>query len=77
MSWRDLARCKGMNTEIFFPLKSEPEAFAAAVTVCSQCEVRDECLEDALEYADEHGVRGGLSARARQNYRQRRNKVSA
>lgn len=66
-----------MNTDLFFPPPMEPSAIEAALTICSQCLVVDECLEDAIENGDDFGVRGGKSAKARLKYRVQRNRVSA
>lgn len=38
----------------------------AAIRICvSQCPVRKQCLEDALNFGEEYGVRGGFTARER------------
>lgn len=55
-----------MSLSVFFGAKpdapmSRPE-IAAARAVCTSCPVRRQCLKDALEQREEHGVRGGYTA---------------
>lgn len=59
--WRDLAACKDMPPDVFFPEKGQPAARAKAV--CARCPVRSECLEYALNHEMKHGVWGGYSER--------------
>lgn len=33
--------------------------------ICSECPVRQECLDDAIKYRDTHTLRGGMTARDR------------
>jgi WhiB family redox-sensing transcriptional regulator len=61
--WRDLALCAQTDPEAFFPDKGE--STAAAKKVCAVCEVRAECLQDALDRHEMYGVWGGLSERER------------
>lgn len=72
MSWRDVAACRGMDPDLFFPTRSAdvpPEAARA----CGRCPVRDECLDDAIADGVRHGVRAGLSPRdLRAEHRRRR-----
>lgn len=66
--WRERARCKGMDTELFFPVTEDPDAESVrwAKTVCAGCPVRETCLAEALAARDVHGVRGGFSGRERE-----------
>lgn len=78
MTWRDLAACVGMDTRAFFPPGHEsvaPECEAA----CRRCEVRVECLADALSYseADDHGYRALTYPRHRRTIRERRRRGAA
>jgi hypothetical protein len=61
--WRDLARCAETDPEMFFPEKGE--SVRPAKRVCAGCEVRAECLQDALDRGERFGVWGGLSERER------------
>jgi WhiB family redox-sensing transcriptional regulator len=62
-NWWDLALCAETDPEIFFPEKGGTTR--PAKRVCRMCEVRAECLEDALAHNEGFGVRGGLSERER------------
>lgn len=61
--WRDRARCAEVDPELFFPEKGG--SVAAPKRVCRTCEVREDCLQDALERGEQFGVWGGLSERER------------
>ena len=61
--WRDSALCAQTDPEIFFPDKGE--SVTAAKRVCRSCEVRAECLQEALDRGERFGVWGGLSERER------------
>jgi WhiB family transcriptional regulator, redox-sensing transcriptional regulator len=61
--WRVRALCAQVDPDIFFPEKGESPA--AAKRVCASCEVRAECLQDALDRNERFGVWGGLSERER------------
>jgi WhiB family redox-sensing transcriptional regulator len=61
--WRARALCAQVDPDIFFPDKGESPA--AAKRVCASCEVRAECLQDALDRNERFGVWGGLSERER------------
>lgn len=63
MSWRDAALCAQTDPEAFFPEKGG--SVRDPKRVCRACEVRAECLEDALEHGERYGIRGGLSERER------------
>lgn len=61
--WQERALCAQTDPEEFFPERGGTAK--AAKAVCNACEVRVECLEDALEKKDRFGVAGGLSERER------------
>ena len=61
--WRDLALCAEVDPELFFPDKGESSR--PAKRMCAGCEVRAECLQDALDHGERFGVWGGLSERER------------
>jgi WhiB family redox-sensing transcriptional regulator len=70
-SWRELARCRGVNPEIFHPTLDDEAGEAKAI--CELCSVRQPCLEFALVTREKDGVWGGLTARERRRLvRQRR-----
>src|SRR6202034_4009303 len=61
--WQDRALCAQTDPEAFFPEKGG--STREAKRICMGCEVRDECLEYALEHDERFGIWGGLSARER------------
>jgi WhiB family redox-sensing transcriptional regulator len=63
LDWRDRALCSQVDPEAFFP--ENGESTREAKRVCGRCDVRAECLADALDIREEFGVRGGLSGRER------------
>ena len=69
-SWRDQARCRGVDPEIFHP--SDEDDGADAKAICAECPVREPCLEYALTYRIDHGVWGGASERERRRILRRR-----
>ena len=67
LPWQDSAACIGADTAIFFPESGDPVSPAKAL--CRACPVREQCLADALERGEVHGVWGGLSVKERRKYR--------
>ena len=67
LRWQDSAACTGIDPAIFFPESGDPVGPAKAL--CRACPVREQCLADALERGEVHGVWGGLSAKERRKYR--------
>ncbi|MDU0478859.1 WhiB family transcriptional regulator [Staphylococcus chromogenes] len=61
--WQDQALCAQTDPEAFFPEKGG--STREAKRICQACEVRDECLEFALEHDERFGIWGGLSERER------------
>ncbi len=63
-NWRSRSACLSEDPELFFPIGNTGPAILQtqeAIEVCRRCEVRDQCLEWAMENKIEHGVFGGLS----------------
>ena len=69
-AWMDQARCKGEDTNLFFPERGHPTDYAKAL--CAACPVRQECLDYALSHGERHGVWGGLAERSRRDAKTRR-----
>lgn len=70
-AWRVRGACKGLEAAIFYPI-SEEEA-ELAKSVCSDCSVREGCLEYALTQRERDGVWGGATEKERRRIlRQRR-----
>ena len=63
--WREVAACRGMADDTFFPDPGDTAAVNHAKTVCAGCPVRRACLAEALAEeggrtkAYRFGVRGG------------------
>ena len=67
--WQDRALCAQTDPEAFFPEKGG--STREAKRICVGCEVRDECLEYALEHDERFGIWGGLSERERRRLKRR------
>jgi WhiB family redox-sensing transcriptional regulator len=67
LAWQGLARCLEVDPEIFFPERGGSSRAARAV--CTQCEVRIECLKYALANREQFGIWGGTSERERRKLR--------
>lgn len=73
--WVEHAQCAGTDTKIFFQLDAPGkggrssvttvQATALAVSICNACEVREECLEYALDTNQLFGIWGGKTAKER------------
>ncbi len=62
-AWAEHAKCLQAEPDIFFPDKGG--STREAKRICALCEVRQECLEYALEHDERFGIWGGLSERER------------
>ena len=70
-TWRQLAACRGVEPDIFYPASDEEAE--AAKAVCGVCPVRQPCLEFALANRERDGVWGGATEKERRRIlRQRR-----
>ncbi len=74
LSWRELARCRGVDPEVFYPVSDDEDAAAEAKAICALCPVREPCLEYALSAREKDGVWGGLTERERRRVLRRRRK---
>ena len=72
--WRHIAKCRGMDTELWYPPrdKSKYKPIAeVSKAVCygkdglPECPVRKECLLYSEEIDEQHGIWGGMSHRER------------
>lgn len=63
LSWQDRGRCAETFPDAFFPEKGGSTREAKAV--CRSCEVRESCLQYALEHDERFGIWGGMSERER------------
>ena len=54
MVWKQLAACRGVEPEIFYPVTDEEAEEAKAI--CAACPVREMCLDFALGNRERDGV---------------------
>lgn len=74
--WRSNSACRDTDPALFFPVGTTGaalEQIAAAKLVCSDCTVKDLCLEFALKTNQDSGVWGGTSEEERRQIRRERN----
>ncbi|MER7707467.1 WhiB family transcriptional regulator [Kitasatospora sp. NPDC097605] len=76
MNWRESARCRDTDPELFFPIGSGSSFPALAQAdearaVCGRCPVARQCLEWALD-APVEGIWGGTTEAERRTLRRRR-----
>lgn len=69
LSWQERALCAQTDPEAFFPEKGG--STREAKKICLSCEVREECLQYALEHDERFGIWGGLSERERRKLKKR------
>jgi len=67
LAWQDRALCAQTDPEAFFPEKGG--STREAKRVCAKCEVREPCLEYALDHDERFGIWGGMSERDRRRLR--------
>ncbi|MEV4432935.1 WhiB family transcriptional regulator [Streptomyces sp. NPDC049555] len=83
MNWRQYAKCRHEDPDLFFPIGRSGPALAQAEdakSVCRTCPVQEQCLRWAMETGQEYGVWGGTSEddrRALRRARQRRQRAAA
>lgn len=75
--WHDRAACRGVPLVVFFGHEGESRAAKRgreeyARSICSQCSVRAECLQWALDSPEAFGTWGGLDEDTRKAERRRR-----
>lgn len=72
MAWYELGECQGVDPDLFFPGRGE--STVEAREICDGCQVREQCLEWALEHAEKFGIWGGMSERERRRIRRERSR---
>ncbi len=72
--WRDDAACRDADIDLFFA--HDDARIHEALTVCSRCPVRQECLEHALATGERYGVWGGTTEQERRQMARRRRRVA-
>jgi WhiB family redox-sensing transcriptional regulator len=76
-SWSELAACRSVDPELFFPVSEIGPArhqVATAKAVCGECPVSQLCLDYALSTRQAHGVWGGLTVDERRAAAARRDR---
>ena len=71
-AWRESARCRFSDSELFFPSGDSDaalEATRAARALCRMCKVRDECLQYAFVTKQVDGIWGGTTEEERRRLR--------
>lgn len=71
--WTLKAKCRGMQDQLFPDGADQKRARA----VCIGCEVRSECLAEALDNRIEWGVWGGMTERERRALLRQRTDISS
>jgi WhiB family redox-sensing transcriptional regulator len=74
MTWRNRAACLDADPELFFPTGNTGPALGQieeAKLICQRCEVIEPCLHWAIEFGQDAGVWGGLSAEERRALKRR------
>lgn len=56
--WQERAACKGLNTDLFFPVNRDDAA--VPLKVCLGCPVRFECFGEAKRNGERYGIWGGV-----------------
>lgn len=72
--WRDQAACRGMDTNLFFPVGAAGAGWveiSEAKKVCSTCPVQAQCLRWAADVGVDYGIWGGLTDAERRSARRR------
>ena len=75
MSWREWARCKGVDPEIFYPPEDD-EARRGARRSARSCPVREVCLEHAHRGARRSACGAAMTERERRRMLRQRRKAS-
>ncbi len=73
--WRDEALCRDTDPSLFFPVGTTGQALVQidhAKQTCTECSVRQECLDFALDTNQDSGVWGGLTEEERRVIRRQR-----
>lgn len=68
--WYADALCAQTDPEAFFPEKGG--SVADARKTCAACDVREQCLQYALDNNERHGIWGGLNERDRRKVKRER-----
>jgi WhiB family transcriptional regulator, redox-sensing transcriptional regulator len=67
LNWHVRAACRDISPNEFFP-EGKGKKADAAKEICVGCEVRVECLHDAIKNRIKHGIWGGMNEQERRRY---------
>lgn len=70
--WREQAKCKGMDPDVFHPDLNKPSEIEAIKAICNACPVQHDCAEHAINDGEPFGIWGGLTERERRIARRKR-----
>jgi|TARA_B110000438_G_scaffold45101_1_gene45181 WhiB family redox-sensing transcriptional regulator len=73
--WQLKAACRGVATEVFFPV--DDSMGEDAKSICLECPVARQCLEHAIHEREEEGVWGGATGAERRSLVRRRRRAKA
>lgn len=68
-SFMEQAACRGMDADMFMPLRGENIKIRKAKIVCRECPVKEPCAEYGLQLStryDTYGIFGGLTRSERE-----------
>ena len=61
--WQEQANCRGLNPDIFFPERGDVATYKLAKSVCAECVVQEQCLEENIY--EKEGIWGNTSGKER------------
>jgi len=77
-NWRAASACLNTDPDVFFPVPvgtAASKQTARALRICAGCQVRQECLDFAMQSGEKDGIWGGTTPeeriRARRAHRRR------
>lgn len=59
------ANCNGTDPDLFFPNPGDRWTIIKAQKICAVCEIRQECLQVALDNGEKDGIWGGAGEKLR------------
>jgi WhiB family redox-sensing transcriptional regulator len=72
--WQELAACRPLGVELFYPPTDQDGEEAKAI--CFACPVRENCLEFALAAGERFGIWGGMTPQERRYLAARRRRTN-
>ena len=70
-TWRSEANCRNSDPDMFFPESKDRRYAEEALAVCYGCEVKEDCLDHAIENDEKYGIWGGMTPEARKKLSRR------